>query len=122
VTLLPEKAHRDPIFDVSEVLLTLELGFFYARIGAKKGSQMPETQRKQPEQSGMPKMERYLTIKQMHELSGFSESFFITNASLARHGKKAATLPPLQKIGRNVRCKESEFYRWMDGSVQEVAA
>ena len=68
-------------------------------------------------------VEKYLTIKQMAELSGFSVSFFITNASLARHGKKAASLPPLQKIGRNVRCKESEFYRWMDSGVcAEVAA
>jgi hypothetical protein len=66
-------------------------------------------------------MEKYLTIKTMAVLSGFSESFFITNASLARCGKKAAVLPALQKIGRNVRCKESEFYRWMEGSVQEVA-
>ena len=64
------------------------------------------------------KMERYLTIKQMSELSSFSESYFITNSSLERHGKKAASLPPMFKIGRNVRCKESEFYRWMDGGVQ----
>jgi predicted DNA-binding transcriptional regulator AlpA len=65
-------------------------------------------------------MEKYLTIKQMAQLSSFSESFFITNASRARHGKIAAVLPPLQKIGRNVRCKQSEFYRWMDGGKAEV--
>ena len=63
-------------------------------------------------------MEKYLTIKQMSVLSSFSTSYFITNASLARHGKKAASLPPLQKVGRNIRCKESEFYRWMDGGVK----
>ena len=67
-------------------------------------------------------MEKYLTIKQMHEISGFSESFFFTNKSLANSGRKAAALPPMIKVGRNVRCKESDFYRWMDGSVQEVAA
>ncbi len=63
-------------------------------------------------------METWLTIREAAARSKFSMSYFITNASLARHGRKAASLPPLHKIGRNIRIKESDFNSWMNGMTQ----
>lgn len=59
--------------------------------------------------------ERWLTVRQMAEISGFSLSYFYTNRCLAKNGRRAAVLPEMVGIGRNLRCKESKFFAWMTG-------
>ena len=63
--------------------------------------------------------EKWLTVKQMAEISGFSRSYFYTNKSLGKHGHKCAVLPPLVEVGRNLRCRESAFQRWLEGPARE---
>ena len=54
--------------------------------------------------------DRLLSIQQMAELSGLSKSYFYT-------GKCLRTLDlPLIKLGNRVRCKESDFYDWLDSN------
>ncbi|WP_136524648.1 helix-turn-helix domain-containing protein [Geomonas ferrireducens] len=65
----------------------------------------------------MATVEKWLTISEMAERSGFSKSFFYCNRSLANQGLKAASLPPMVGIGRSVRCKESAFDAWMAGEL-----
>jgi len=62
---------------------------------------------------------RWLTIAEMAERSNFSKSFYYTNRSLARNGRKAAALPPMVGVGRNVRCRESLFEAWIEGTYKE---
>jgi predicted DNA-binding transcriptional regulator AlpA len=66
--------------------------------------------------------EKWLTVSEMAEISGFSKSFFYTNRSLANHGHKAASLPPMVGIGRNLRCKVSLLEAWMEGKPVEKEA
>ena len=56
-----------------------------------------------------------LTIAEMSELSGKSRSFFRTNLSLARSGRKHTALPPFVKIGRHQLCKAADFFSWLNG-------
>ncbi len=63
--------------------------------------------------------EKWLTIAEMAERSNFSKSFFYTNRSLARNGRKAAALPQMVGVGRNVRCRESLFEAWIEGTSEE---
>jgi predicted DNA-binding transcriptional regulator AlpA len=65
--------------------------------------------------------EKWLTVKEMAERSGFSKSFFYTNKSLAKHGHKAAVLPPMVEIGRSLRCRVSAFEQWLEGPAQELS-
>jgi len=52
--------------------------------------------------------DRYLTIAEMSMISGLSKSFFYC-------GKCLKTLDlQLIKIGNRVRCRESDFYGWLD--------
>jgi predicted DNA-binding transcriptional regulator AlpA len=60
-------------------------------------------------------MERWLSVKEMAERIGFSKSFFYTNRCLSNNGHKAASLPPMVGIGRNLRCRESQFEAWLEG-------
>ena len=66
----------------------------------------------------MATAERWLMVKEMAEQSGFSENFFYKNHSLGSRGRKAAILPPMVKIGRNLRCKASLFVKWLEGPDQ----
>ena len=59
--------------------------------------------------------ERWLTIAEMADRSNFSRSYFYTNRSLFKNGHKAARLPQMVGIGRNLRCRESLFEAWMEG-------
>jgi excisionase family DNA binding protein len=54
-----------------------------------------------------------LTIKEMAEISSLSESFFYTNRSL-----KTLDLPFL-KIGRSVRIRAGDFYKWLDNKAEK---
>ena len=65
--------------------------------------------------------DRWLMVSEMAALSGFSKSFFYTNKCLAKHGHKAATLPPMVAIGRSLRCKASHFEKWLEGPTGEDA-
>lgn len=53
-----------------------------------------------------------LTIKEMAEISSLSKSYFYTNRSL-----KTLDLPIL-KIGRAVRVRASDFYKWLDSKTE----
>jgi hypothetical protein len=64
--------------------------------GRKEGSK--NTRRALPENIHPEQM---LSIPIMAELSDKSKSFFETNLSLARTGKKHTHMPPVVKIGRN---------------------
>jgi predicted DNA-binding transcriptional regulator AlpA len=62
-------------------------------------------------------IDRMLTVHEMAERSGFSKSYFYTNRSLAKHGHKAASIPPMTGIGRSIRCRESLFEKWLNGDL-----
>ena len=64
--------------------------------------------------------EQRLTIRDMSELSGKSVSFFNTNLSLARTGRKHTPMPPITKVGRNILCRATDFFAWLQG--EEPAA
>jgi len=69
--------------------------------------------------------ETRLTIRNMADLSGKSVSFFNTNLSLARTGRKHTPMPPVAKVGRNILCRATDFFAWLQGEsqapVQEAA-
>ena len=65
--------------------------------------------------------EQRLTIAQMAALSGKSESYFYTNLSLARTGKKHSPLPPVVKLGRHVLSRAADFFAWLEGGDQAAA-
>jgi hypothetical protein len=60
--------------------------------------------------------QQYLSIEDMAELSAKSKSFFLTNLSLARYGKKHTPLPPIKKVGRHNLCRAADFFAWLHGS------
>jgi predicted DNA-binding transcriptional regulator AlpA len=66
--------------------------------------------------------QQMLSVADMAELSGMSRSFFETNLSLARSGRRHTTMPPVVKVGRNVRCKAEDFFAWMGATTQPAAA
>ena len=70
----------------------------------------------------MSASERWLMVKEMAERSGFSENFFYKNHSLASRGRKAASLPPMVKIGRSLRGRASLFETWLEGPTDQDAA
>ncbi len=78
--------------------------------GRQKGSK--NTRRALPETIHP---EQRLTVADMAELSGKSKSFFLTNLSLARTGRRHTPMPPVAKIGRNVLCRYADFLGWMNG-------
>lgn len=65
--------------------------------------------------------EQRLTIAQMAVLSGKSESYFYTNLSLARTGKKHSPLPPVVKLGRHVLSRAADFFEWLNGGEPAAA-
>lgn len=58
--------------------------------------------------------EQRLNIDDMANLSGKSKSYYYTNCSLKNCGLKHSSLPPLVKIGRNVVCRATDFFDWMN--------
>ena len=52
--------------------------------------------------------EKYLKIEQMAEISGLSKMYFY-----CRKNNDNFNLP-LYRIGKVLRCKESDFYSWME--------
>ncbi|GFO68694.1 hypothetical protein GMLC_22730 [Geomonas limicola] len=62
-----------------------------------------------------------LTVAEMAALSGKSKSFFLTNLSLARTGRKHTTMPPVSKIGRHLLCRAADFFQWLEGKQLDVA-